>query len=165
MILEQLLERRPAAAEARVALATLLEDAGRMSEAQAHYEQVLADDPRAAVAAYKLASVQVEQGENLDVALSLAVTAVQALPNDPGATDALGWIHVRKNLPHIGLRYLESSVRAAPENSTYRYHLGVAYIAIGQREKGRTELSRALALNPAFRFAAQARAMLDPTLR
>jgi tetratricopeptide (TPR) repeat protein len=164
-ILEQLLERRPRAAEARVALATLLESAGRTAEAQANYQKVLADNPRAAVAAYKLASLQVEQGENLDAALALAVTAVQELPNDPGANDALGWIHVRKNLPRVGLPHLENSVRAAPENPTYRYHLGMAYVAIGQRDKGRTELARAVALNPAFRFAPQARAALDAASR
>ena len=97
---------------------------------------MLALNPRAAVAAYKLASLQAEQGENLDVALALAVTAVQGLPNDPGANDAIGWIHVRKNLPRVGLPHLENSVRAAPENATYRYHLGMAYVAVGQREEG-----------------------------
>ena len=164
-ILEKLLERRPSAADARIALATLLQNTGRTAEAQAHYKKVLDANPRAAVAAYKLASLQVELGESLDAALALAVTAVQELPDDPGANDAIGWIHVRKNLPRVGLPHLERSARAAPDNPTYRYHLGMAYLAVGQKEKGRSELARALALNPAFRFAPEARAALDGASR
>jgi tetratricopeptide (TPR) repeat protein len=159
-VLERLLAQRPGASDVRVALAALLETAGRTVEAEAHYQRVLADNPRAAVAAYRLASLYAERSGNLDVALDLAVTAVQELPDDPDANDALGWIHVRKNLPRLGLPHLESSVRAAPQNPTYRYHLGMAYIAMGQQQKGGLELERALALNPAFRFAPQARAAL-----
>jgi tetratricopeptide (TPR) repeat protein len=165
MVLERLLEHRPAAAEARLALATLLEEEGDLETAQSHYKKMLANDPRTPVAAYRLALAQAEGGENLDVALALAMTAIQVSPDDPGASDALGWIHVRRNLPRVGLKYLEGSVRAVPENPTYRYHLGVAYLAVGEPQKGRHELTRALALDPAFRFAPQARAALEAASR
>jgi predicted Zn-dependent protease len=162
-VLEQLLGRRPAIHEARITLGELLESAGRGAEAERHYRQVLNDNPRAGVPAYRLALLEAQKGGNLDGALDLAVTALQALPTDPHANAAIGWIQVRRNLPRIGLPYLQTSVRGAPEDPTFRYYLGMAYVALGRPHEGRAELARALALSPVFRFAPEARAALSAT--
>ena len=164
-VLGQLLEKQPAAADARVELATLLEEADRFTDARAQYEKVLADNPHAPVALYRLAALEVYLGQNLDVALTRATTALESLPDDPAAKDVVGWILVRKGLARSGLPYLVESVRAEPENAAYRYHLGVAYIATGQPTKGRIELQQALAIGGDFRFAADAKAALASASR
>jgi tetratricopeptide (TPR) repeat protein len=164
-VLEQLLEKRPSAVEARLTLAAMLEAEGRLVDAQGQYKRILADDSRSAVAAYRLASLHVDLGENLDVALDLASRAVQSLPQDPRANDVIGWIYVRKNLPRSAVPHLEQSVRTAPDDPVFRYHLGVAYAGVGQPQKARSELRRALTLDPTFRYAAQAKAALDAATR
>ena len=158
--LQQTMVQAPDAADVRIRLGAVLELAGRAQEAQAHYEKVLAENPRAAEAAYRLAVLHADHGDNLDVALSLATRAVEVLPDDPGANEALGWIYVRKNMPRLGLPHLEQCARVAPANPTCQYRLGVAYLRIGQRENGRARLTRALQLQPGFRFASEARAAL-----
>jgi tetratricopeptide (TPR) repeat protein len=165
VVLEQLLEKRPSAVEARLTVAAMLEAEGRLVDAQGQYERILADDSRSAVAAYRLASLHVDLGENLDVALDLASRAVLSLPQDPRANDVIGWIYVRKNLPRSAVPHLEQSVRTAPHDPVFRYHLGMAYAGVGQPQKARSELRRALALDPTFRYAAQAKAALDAASR
>jgi tetratricopeptide (TPR) repeat protein len=160
-VLHQAVAEAPGAADIRVRLAVMLERAGRAPEAREHYERVLAANPRAAEAAYRLALLHVDLGENLDVALSLATRAVEMLPDDPGANEALGWVYVRKNLPRIGLQHLEQCARVAPTNPTCQYRLGVAYMTMGQPRNGRARMARALALEPDFRFASEARAALS----
>ncbi len=164
-LLEQVIERRPTAVEPRLALADLFESAGRQAGALEQYQRVLSDDPRSGVAAYRLAALNVERGENLDVALDLAQRAVRALPKDPFANDVLGWIYVRKNLPRLGLPHLEESVGITPDNALFQFHHGVALLAVGQRERGRAALRRSLELAPDSPVASQARSLLTAALR
>ena len=42
----------------------------------------------------------------------------------------------------------ERALTIAPENATYHYHLGLAYLKIGDASRGRAALSRALELKP-----------------
>jgi tetratricopeptide (TPR) repeat protein len=53
------------------------------------------------------------------------------------------------------------SVEAEPQNPLYHFHLGLAYADQGEDGKARRSLERALALNPDFEGAAQARKALD----
>ena len=55
---------------------------------------------------------------------------------------------------------LEASVLKDPNNPTSKYHLGMAYAKAGQTAKARTALQQALALNPSFDGADDARALL-----
>ncbi len=43
-----------------------------------------------------LASVMLQSGGNLDVALSLAQTARRGMPDSPNVADTLGWIYYQK---------------------------------------------------------------------
>jgi tetratricopeptide (TPR) repeat protein len=159
-LLEQFVERRPRSIQAQTALAKLLEQLGRKTEARARYEKILAQDPRAAAVGQRLAKLYVDQGENLDVALGLAIRAKQQLPDDPAVSDVLGWIYAKKNLPALALPHLRDAVRASPGNATYRYHLGAAYLSSGDRQKAQAELARALQIDQHFPDAARAQAAL-----
>jgi tetratricopeptide (TPR) repeat protein len=159
-VLEQALERRPGSVAMQTSLGMLLEQMGRSADAKALYEKIVGRTSRASTAASRLAALYVEQGGNLDVALSLATTAKQQLPDDPAISDVLGQVYTRKNLPGVAVRHLQEAVRAAPDNAVYRFHLGTAYLRDGQIKPARGELTRALQIDPTFAQADQARAAL-----
>jgi tetratricopeptide (TPR) repeat protein len=144
----------------QTALGMQLERMGDIEGARARYKSVLADDPRAAVASQRLAALHVAQGGNLDIALTLALAAVQQSPKDPAANDLVGWIYVKKDLSWYALPYLEDAVRMAPNNASYRFHLGMAYLGSGERAKARSEMTRALEIDAEFTPAREALASL-----
>ena len=73
---------------------------GKLDDAKAAYEKVLAIDPKSPAAANNLAQIYVDRNENLDVALQLAQTAKAGLPNSHEVDDTLGWIYYKKGLAH-----------------------------------------------------------------
>jgi tetratricopeptide (TPR) repeat protein len=156
-LLEDFVQQRPRSIEGQTALGRLLEKTGHPAEARAQYEKIVALNPRAAEAAFRLASIYVAQGENLDVAMTLAAGAKQLRPDDPAVSDVVGSVYARKGLPVAALPYFQDAVRAEPGNATYRYHLGSAYRAAGRLRLARDEFAHALQIDPNFAFADQAR--------
>ena len=162
-LLEEFVERRPRSVEAQTALGRLLEKTGHLAEARAQYEKIVALHPRAAEAAFRLASLYVGQGENLDLAMTLAAGAKQLRPEDPAVNDVVGSVYARKGLPVAALPYFQDAVRAEPGNAMYRYHLGSAYRAAGRLRLARDEFAHALQADPHFAFAEQARQAVSAT--
>jgi tetratricopeptide (TPR) repeat protein len=160
-VIQQGLARRPSSFDLQVSMANLLDETGHVAEARARYEDILAANTQASAVSSRLAALYADQGSNLDKALDLAKTAKQQLPNDSNVSDTLGWVYVRKDLPSLGLPYLEDAVRAQPGRALFRYHLGVAHQQRGEFAQARDEIARALALDPNFRGASDARAVLD----
>jgi tetratricopeptide (TPR) repeat protein len=90
--------------------------------------------------------------------LALRRGRVAALaPDLVNAADTLGWIQYKKGLHQAAVPLLEECVRKAPESATYRYHLGMALVATGQKEKARGQLEAALRLKLSGEDAIQAR--------
>jgi Flp pilus assembly protein TadD len=133
----------------------------RIPEARQRYEKILAIDPRAAIAANNLATLMADEGQNLDKALDLAQTAKQQLPDSPEVSDTLGSVYLRKGLSSMALPAFEFSARTDPANPVYQYHLGMTYEKMGDKVKARTALQRALALQPDFEGASDARRLLS----
>jgi tetratricopeptide (TPR) repeat protein len=159
-VLEQLVQQKPRSTNVQTSVAMLLERMGQVGEARLRYQKIVALDPRAAKASFRLAALYVDEGDNLDVALDLAIEAKQQLPEDPATDDLVGWIYARKDLPVQALPHLKDAVRAAPNNPTFRYHLGSAYLSSGDDRNAAAELARALEIDGNFAHAAQARAAL-----
>jgi tetratricopeptide (TPR) repeat protein len=133
---------------------------GDLSAAKKQYEAALAIDPNAAVAANNLAWLYAESGENLDIALQLAQSATAAAPDVPEVMDTLGWVHYRRNDFLRAIPFFERSVEKAPDNASYRYHLGLAYLKSGDESSGRAALKRALSASPDTATAAEIRRLL-----
>jgi len=157
---EAVVERDPKNSGIMTVTALMLQVQGKRAEAVQRYEKVLAGDPNAAVAANNLAMLYAEDGRNLDVALQLAQTATQRMPNTPEVNDTLGWIYYLKGLPSLAVPPLQVSVRRGPSNPIYHYHLGLAYAKMGDKAKARAALGEALRLQPQFEGASEARKLL-----
>ena len=142
-------------------LGVLAEMQGDAAGAQRQYERVIGLDPKAAIAANNLAYIYADRGENLDVALHLARTAVEVMPESPQAQDTLGWVYYKKQTPELAVQAFEQTIKLDPKNSTYHYHLGLAYKQQGDVARARASLKRALAENASFAGAADAKRVLS----
>lgn len=154
---EKVLAQDPRSAGAQTMLGILVSREGKEDEARRWYEKALESNPRAAVAANNLAWLYVKRNEKLDVALQLAQTAKSVMPDDPEINDTLGWVFVQKGLPSLAIPPLEQSVQSRPGNAVGLYHLGIAYMRAGNDLKAQKALEQALALNPKFDGADDAR--------
>ena len=141
-------------------LGFLLEIQGRFDEAQQQYQKALEFDPRTAAAANNLAWLYATRGGSLDVALQLAQTAKAGLPDSPEVSDTLGWIYIKKGLRELAVGPLEFAARRVPDKAVYHYHLGMAYVATNNWAAARESLAKALAINPNFEGAADAKKAL-----
>jgi Tfp pilus assembly protein PilF len=142
----------------------ILQAQGNAAEARKRYEQALASDQRAGVAANNLALLYVDSGENLDMALQLAQTAVGSMPEVPEILDTLGWIYYKKNLPNQAIPQLTKAVDKQPKNPVFLYHLGLAQVQARDPEAGRQSLGRALKLKSDFAGADDARRVMAQPL-
>ena len=157
---ENLAARQSKPVGALTMIGIILQAQGRNDLAAKRYEDALAIDSRAAIAANNLAWIHAESGENLDKALTLAQTATSVLPESPEIMDTLGWVYYKKQLPDLAIPLFERSVEKAPDNVSYRYHLGLAYVRSGDTIRGRAALQRALSANPNADTAAEIRRVL-----
>jgi Flp pilus assembly protein TadD len=117
------------------------------------------------MASIELAGVMLQSGGNLDVALSLAQTARRGMPDSPDVADTLGWIYYQKGAYRSAVDSLREAVKLvqeshSPANSTFHYHLGMAYAKSGQTTLARQQLQQALKLNPTSGDAEDAKRQL-----
>jgi tetratricopeptide (TPR) repeat protein len=140
----------PAAAAPHLLLGMAYEAQKRYDEAITEYEEALKLDPRFGPAANNLAWLYAEHNRNIDVALSLAQTAMERMPNDPSVADTLGWIYYKKGAYLKSIALLRESSEKLPENATVRFHLGMALYKNGDSRSAKRELERAIKLDPGF---------------
>lgn len=114
----------------------------------AHYKQALDIDANFGPAANNLAWHYAEREGKLDVALELARRAKTALPDDPYVADTLGWVLYRRGLYAAAIGPLKESAEKLADKAEVRYHLGMAYLRNGDKDKARGELQAALKLGP-----------------
>ncbi len=145
---EQLARRQSRPVGAMTMSGMILQAQGNVPKAKERFQEVLAIDSRAAVAANNLAWMYADGGEKLDEALKLAQTATQAMPDVPELMDTLGWVYYKKNLPQLAIPLFSRCVEKAPQTAMYHYHLGLAYRQAGDTARARTALRRALDHSP-----------------
>lgn len=145
--LEEIVKKNPKAVAPHTVIAMLYEMEGDKTSARQRYERVLQIEPNAAVASNNLAYLYADGGGNLDLALQLAQTAMQKLPDSPEVSDTVGWIYVKKGLPALGIPMLEAAAIKAPANATVQFHLAEAYLKSGQKIKAKQVLDKIARLN------------------
>lgn len=155
---EAIVKRQPKAVGAHTMIAMILQGQGKVDEAITKYEEVVAIDRRAAVASNNLAWLYAEGGHgNLDQALELAQVAKEVLPDQPEVNDTLGFIYLKKQIPSLAVPPMLIAVEKDPQNPTYHYRLGQAYLETGNKAKAKDALEQALKLKSDF---PEARALL-----
>jgi tetratricopeptide (TPR) repeat protein len=135
----------------------MLESAkGDQTKAMEYYKKALQIDPEQAVAANNLAYLMVENGQNTDVALSLAQTARRTLPNAPSSADTLAWVYYYKGTYASARDLLEDALKTDPDNASMQYHLGMIYTKLNDKPDAELHLKKAVSLAPNTPTAKQA---------
>ncbi|HKP37107.1 MAG TPA: tetratricopeptide repeat protein [Pyrinomonadaceae bacterium] len=158
----KIVERRPDNAAIYTLIGMLEMNQQNIDAAIESYKKALAQDQNAIFAANNLAWLYAVHGKgNMDEAVRLAQTAVQANPEVPSFVDTLGWVYYKKGLYGPAAEQLKKAVAvdesAARRNNlsptpTYRYHLGVALAAKGEKAAARREIENALRLSEKTHF-------------
>ena len=124
-------------------------EAGRnnLDVAADYYRRVLSIRPDEPVAENNLAALYGEHGKgNAEEAMRLGQDVVRRYPNEPGFADTLGWVYYRKGLNRDAVEQLQRAVTLASkrggDNSLYRWHLGAALAANGDKAGARRELQK-----------------------
>ena len=112
--------------------------------------QSLRLDSQFAPAANNLAWILVEQGGNLDRALSYAQTAREQRPDDPHIADTLGWIYYKKNAYLLAINLLKEAAEKLPNEPNVQFHYGMAQYKNGDAAGAKKALQTSLKLNKNF---------------
>lgn len=142
-------------------LATLYERQGRPEDAIREYEAFHRQYPGSAFAANNLAMLLVtyrKDRQSLEEARDLTTTFADA--DDPALLDTFAWVRLKLGRPAEALPMLERATERAPQLRVIHYHLGMAELAMGQRDRARQELQAALAGSAAFTGSQDARSAL-----
>ncbi len=158
--LEDYLRNADVARLARIELARRYEQEERFSDAALQYERLLQTGVADAEVVAKLALVYLRLGNSASI--QLAERAYLMAPENPFILDAAGWVaHQADRDTGKAIAHLEKAVRRAPAVAIYKYHLGLAYVAKGDRRGARRVLQQALNLDPTFEGADDARRQLQ----
>ncbi len=142
-------------------LGSLEEARGDIGKAETYYKKSLQIQPEQPIAANNLAYRMLENGENADVALTLAQTARRAMPNSPNTADTLAWAYYHKGTYAFARDLLEDAVKADPDSAAMQYHLGMVYSKLSDKSSAAVHLKKAISLAPDSQAAKDARAALQ----
>ena len=132
----------------------------RPQRAEDGYRKALQVQPNNGPAANNLAYLMLQNGQNIDEALTLAQIARQKMPDSPSAADTLAWIYYRKGVYGMAGNLLQEALQKSPDNATYHYHIGMVYQKQHNPEEARKHLQRALQINPNSPAASEIRKTL-----
>jgi tetratricopeptide (TPR) repeat protein len=159
---QKIVERRPDNAAAYTLLGMLEMNRQNYDGAADYFRKALAKDENSVFAANNLAWIYAVYGKgNMDEAVRLAQSAVQASPEVPSFVDTLGWVYYKKGLYGAAAEQLKKAVSAdeaaarstnSVASPTYRFHLGMALSAKGDKAGARREIETALRLSEKTNF-------------
>jgi tetratricopeptide (TPR) repeat protein len=158
---EQWSNAHPNDAGAYAILGTLEESRGDVGKAEAYYKKSLQIQPQQPLAANNLAYRMLLNGENVDVALSLAQTARRAMPSSPNTADTLAWAYYHKGTYSFARDLLEDALKTDPNSAMMQYHLGMVYSKLRDTNNATIHLKKAIALAPESSAAKDAKAALQ----
>jgi tetratricopeptide (TPR) repeat protein len=150
----------PGNAGALAILGTMTEVSGDKQKAEEYYKKALQIQPKQPIAANNLAYMMLQNGENVDVALSLAQTARQGMQNTSSA-DTLAWAYYTKGTYGFARDLLEDAVKTEPNNITMQYHLGMVYSKMRDKSNATIHLKKVISIDSDSQFAKDAETALQ----
>ncbi|MDR3735799.1 MAG: tetratricopeptide repeat protein, partial [Acidobacteriaceae bacterium] len=136
----------PDDAGALAILGTLEESRGDLNKAETYYKRSLQIQPQQPIAANNLAYRMLQKGESQDVALTLAQTARQSLPDSPNTADTLAWAYYCNGTYKFSRDLLEDAIKENPNSATMQYHLGMVYSKLRDKNNAAIHLKKAISL-------------------
>lgn len=159
--MEKGIEATKGAALLVTGLATYLEKAGKLDQAIAQYDRVLKENPKSDLAANNLAMLLIEyKDDDASKARAKELTAALASIAQPAYQDTVGWVAYKTGDFPKAAETLEKAVQGAPDAQIIRYHLGMAYMAIGNEVLAKDNLKQAVEGTVDYRGVAEAKATL-----
>jgi tetratricopeptide (TPR) repeat protein len=143
-----------------VALGAQFERENKWEEARKLFERAHEIDPNSPYVSAELAFLYLEHGGDVNIAVSLAQTAKQKMPESPMTADALGWAYYKLGSADLAIAQLKESTTKTPDNPVYQYHLGMAYISARRMDLAARSLRMALKEDPNFPNAEKAKSAL-----
>lgn len=157
--LEQFLTDDTPARLVRTELAYRYEQIENFASAAKQYEKILQSGVADANVVAKLALVYLRLGNRASA--RLAERAYLMSPDDPAILSVAGWVALQAERKTVqAIDYLEKATRRAPGEALYKYRLGIAYLARGNRSDAARVLQQALNLDPNFEGSEDARQQL-----
>jgi tetratricopeptide (TPR) repeat protein len=120
----QLREAYPADRRGYMIEAQILEERGRVAEAEQVLRDLLAKDPLDADALNHLGYMLADRGDRLDEAVSLVQRALKVEPENPSFLDSLGWAYFKQGKLAEADKPLTDAAAQMPANSVIQDHLG-----------------------------------------
>lgn len=117
--------------------------------AEADFRQALELEPDQPLVLNYLGYSLVELGENLDEALAMIETAVEARPDDGYITDSLGWVLYRLGRIDEAVPHMLRAVELTPDDPVINDHLGDVLWMAGRQREAEFQWRRALSFGPA----------------
>ena len=138
----------------RLTQASAHEMAGRFEEAIKLYETMLKEQPNADVLANNLAALLTEHRTD-QASWERAYELAQRFDRSdvPYFKDTLGWASYKVGKHQQATSLLRSAADQLPNVPVVRYHLGMNYLALADKEAARRELTRALEVADKVPFA------------
>jgi tetratricopeptide (TPR) repeat protein len=149
---------------ARLLLAGIQDTSGNHASAMEAYKKILEILPANVVALNNLAYDLAEYGNDLDEALKDAQKAAELAPDDAAVENTLGWVLYHKGLYSMALPYLEKAADKDP-SARHKCQLALAYLKMGDEERGEKNLAAALKLDPNLPEIRTAQQILDEKAR
>lgn len=128
-------------------------------EAITWFRKVVDAEPSDVIALNNLAYLLASQTSQIDEALQYAQQVKEIAPDNKGVDDTIGWIMYRKGLYSSAVKYLESAAQGQ-NDPVIRYHLGMAYLKIGDK-RGAPTLRAVLQDAPGLAEARMAEHLLE----
>jgi tetratricopeptide (TPR) repeat protein len=141
--------------------AEALARAGRTEEARTQYLRVAKTHPENAPALNNAAFFLADTGGDLDQALQLAQHALEKVPGQPGFSDTIGYIYLKKGLYDSAIQTFRNLTQKYPMFAVFRYHLGLALYEKGDKAAAMKELRGALAAHPSAEDSLRIRELLS----
>jgi tetratricopeptide (TPR) repeat protein len=142
-------------------LAALYERTGRIDDAIKQYQALHDQNPQLGLAANNLAMLLVTYRTDKP-SLDRAKALTAAFANSPNAPllDTHGWVMFKLGQYEEALPVLERAIERSPDSKVIRYHLAMAQLKSGQRDKARENLETALTGTANFAGVDEARTTL-----
>lgn len=146
-ILQEALVRMPENVTLLLSNATMQEQEGDIDAAIATYEKLYAKDSSDLILANNLASlISAHRDDPESLTRAAGISRRLRGTEIPAFQDTYGWIAYRRDNLDEALEYLEPAARGLPNDALVQYHLGMAYVGLGNTEAAKQQLERALTL-------------------